>query len=227
VSVTPRLHNLLLAALACAAGAVDALSLLRLGDVFTANMTGNTVLLGIAVGERETARVLHSVAALAGFSAGVLAGAIISGRPERSERNGWPRRVVLTLGIELVILFGFSVGWMVTAGEPAANAQYGLIAAAAVAMGMQSGAVGSVALPGVATTYVTGVLTGLVTHAAVGGASGGSLLRRAVVLVALLAGAAAGAGLLVWAPRSAPWVAVVLVAAVVAVAARRPPSTVP
>jgi len=225
--VTPRVHNLLLALLACAAGAVDALSFLRLGDVFTANMTGNTVLLGIAVGERQGARALHSVAALAGFALGVLAGAVISGRPERSEESGWPRRVVLTLGIELVLLVGFSIGWMVAAGEPTADAQYGLIAAAALAMGMQSGAVGQVALPGVATTYVTGLLTSLVTHAAVGGASGGSLLRRGVVLVALLAGAAAGAGLVVWAPRSAPWISVVLVAAVVAAAARPPRPTVP
>ena len=57
--MTPRVHNLLLALLACAAGAVDALSFLRLGDVFTANMTGNTVLLGIAVGERQGARALQ------------------------------------------------------------------------------------------------------------------------------------------------------------------------
>jgi uncharacterized membrane protein YoaK (UPF0700 family) len=224
--VAPRVYNLLLALLACAAGAVDALSFLRLGDVFTANMTGNAVLLGIAAGQRESARVLHSLAALAGFTLGVLAGAVVSGRPERSEGDTWPRRVVLTLGIELVIMVAFSLGWMVTAGEPAGGAQYGLIAAAALAMGMQSAAVGQVALPGVATTYVTGVLTSLVTHAAVGGASGGSLLRRGVVLVALLAGAVVGAALVIWAPRTAPWVPVVLVALVVAATARPPGATV-
>jgi uncharacterized membrane protein YoaK (UPF0700 family) len=225
--VTTRVHNLLLALLAGAAGAVDALSFLRLGEVFTANMTGNTVLLGIAAGQREGARVLHSVTALVGFAVGVLVGAIVSGRGARSEGDPWPRRVVLTLGIELVILVGLSLGWLATAGEPGGIVQYGLIVAAALAMGLQSGAVGGVALPGVATTYVTGVLTGLVTHVAVGGASGGSLLRRAVVLVALLAGAAAGGGLVIGAPRAAPWIAVALVAAAVAVSARRPRRNVP
>jgi len=41
-------HALLLT-LSCAAGCVDAISYLRLGNVFTANMTGHAVLLGIAM----------------------------------------------------------------------------------------------------------------------------------------------------------------------------------
>jgi uncharacterized membrane protein YoaK (UPF0700 family) len=41
-------RNGLLLALAFAAGYIDALSYLGLSRVFTANMTGNTVLLGIA-----------------------------------------------------------------------------------------------------------------------------------------------------------------------------------
>ena len=225
--MTTRVHNLLLALLACAGGAIDAISFLRLGEIFTANMTGNTVLLGIAAGQREGARVLHSVTALAGFVLGVLVGAIVSGRAKRSEGHPWPWRVVLTLAVELAILVGLSLGWLVTGGAPGGDVQYGLIGATALAMGLQSSAVGGVALPGVPTTYVTGVLTGLVTHAAVGGASGGSLLRRGVVLVALLAGAAAGGGLVIGAPRWAPWIAVALVAAVVAVSARRPRRKVP
>lgn len=40
--------NGLLLLLACAAGAIDAISYLGLGRVFTANMTGNTVLLSLA-----------------------------------------------------------------------------------------------------------------------------------------------------------------------------------
>jgi uncharacterized membrane protein YoaK (UPF0700 family) len=47
-----------------------------------------------------------------------------------------------------------------------------------------------------------------------------------VVLVALLAGAVVGAALVIWAPRTAPWVPVVLVALVVAATARPPGATV-
>ena len=44
-------RDLLLLGLTWAAGFVDAVSYLGLGNVFTANMTGNTMLLGIALVE--------------------------------------------------------------------------------------------------------------------------------------------------------------------------------
>jgi uncharacterized membrane protein YoaK (UPF0700 family) len=37
--------------LAAVAGSIDGVSYLKLGEVFTANMTGNTVLLGLAAGQ--------------------------------------------------------------------------------------------------------------------------------------------------------------------------------
>src|SRR6266540_2006600 len=97
VRALPRARDLLLALLAGTAGCIDALSYLRLGNVFTANMTGNAVLLGIATGQQVAARALHSVAALAGFVLGVLAGATLCGRRHGSEA-GWPPRVTLALG---------------------------------------------------------------------------------------------------------------------------------
>ena len=50
--------------LAWAAGSLDAIGYLGLGHVFTANMTGNAVLLGLALGQG------YGVAALPGFSRG-------------------------------------------------------------------------------------------------------------------------------------------------------------
>jgi len=47
------IRNVLLLLLACVAGSVDAVSYVGLGHVFTANMTGNTVLLGLALGHAE------------------------------------------------------------------------------------------------------------------------------------------------------------------------------
>ena len=56
----------MLLALTFAAGCVDALSYLGLSRVFTANMTGNAVLLGLAIGQTEELQVAHSTAAIVG-----------------------------------------------------------------------------------------------------------------------------------------------------------------
>lgn len=76
--VEPRLiatKKGLLLALAFAAGYIDALSYLGLGHVFTANMTGNTVLLGIALAELDGGAIARSGFALAGFLTGAAVGA--------------------------------------------------------------------------------------------------------------------------------------------------------
>jgi uncharacterized membrane protein YoaK (UPF0700 family) len=67
----PRLiaiRNGLLLALAFAAGYIDALSYLGLSRVFTANMTGNTVLLGIVLADFDGVAIARSSLALAGFA---------------------------------------------------------------------------------------------------------------------------------------------------------------
>ena len=46
----PRSRDAMLTSLSLAAGCVDAVGYLGLGQVFVANMTGNTVLLGLAIG---------------------------------------------------------------------------------------------------------------------------------------------------------------------------------
>ena len=56
--------------LAWAAGSVDAIGFLGLGHVFTANMTGNTVLLGLSLGEGRSLAALANVTALSGFILG-------------------------------------------------------------------------------------------------------------------------------------------------------------
>lgn len=67
----------MLVLLSCVAGSVDVMSYYSLGNVFTANMTGNTILLGLATGQGKVTSYLHSLAALGGFFAGALTGASI------------------------------------------------------------------------------------------------------------------------------------------------------
>src|SRR5207302_9586905 len=71
-----RRRDLLLVALTFAAGAVDDVVFLRL-DVFTAVMTGNIVLLGLAIGQGAFRNALRSLIALLAYSVGVVARARI------------------------------------------------------------------------------------------------------------------------------------------------------
>ena len=80
----------MLCLLAWAAGIVDAVSYLGLGRVFTAMMTGNTVLLALAIGQGESMAILRSALALAGFSVGAATGAFIVSRGR--SRDEWPPR---------------------------------------------------------------------------------------------------------------------------------------
>ncbi len=60
-------RDAMLLLLTLAAGCVDAISYLGLGHVFTAMMTGNTVLLGLALGQGHILDALRSIRALLGF----------------------------------------------------------------------------------------------------------------------------------------------------------------
>ena len=153
-------REVLLLLLSAAAGCVDALSYLGLGQVFTANMTGNTVLFGIALGQAKGEEALGGGVALAGFVLGVAGGAMITeGKTEG--RSVWPRVVTVALAFELVVMVAFAVGFYLTEGVPTGGARYVIIALSALAMGVQSTAVRSLGVGGVASTYITGTLTSL------------------------------------------------------------------
>lgn len=152
-------RDAMLLMLTWAAGIVDAVSYLGLGRVFTAMMTGNTVLLALAIGQGEAMAVLRSAVALAGFSAGAAMAALIVAHS--TKRGEWPPVVTGALAFEAVVLGVFAVVWYST--EPVRSALIIdlLILLSGLAMGIQSGAVRHLGVPGVATTYLTGTLTSL------------------------------------------------------------------
>jgi uncharacterized membrane protein YoaK (UPF0700 family) len=161
-AVTAR--DAMLVSLSLAAGCVDAVGYLGLGRVFVANMTGNTVLLGLAVGQWEWEAALRAGTALAAFIGGVAAGVAILDQ-DRDDREVWPPIVTLALALELLVLVAFAVGWGRAAPEPDEGATYVLICLSSLAMGVQSAAVRRLGVPGVATTYITGTLTNLTEEA--------------------------------------------------------------
>ena len=146
----------MLLALTWAAGSVDAISYFGLGHVFTAMMTGNTVLLGLALAQGEIQAALRSILALSGFSTGVFVGALIVER--ESQPLDWPAVVTKAIALEASLLAVFAGIFFLTGGAGATNF---LIFLLAVAMGIQSAAVRRLGVPGIATTYITGTLTSL------------------------------------------------------------------
>ena len=148
-----------LLALTWAAGSMDAISYLGLGHVFTAMMTGNTVLLGLALAQGEVWAVLRSILALVAFAAGALVGALIVERD--GAREEWPAAVTGALALEGAALLVFSAVWALAGPARGEGGVRLLIVLSGFAMGLQAAAVRRLGVPGIATTYITGTLTSL------------------------------------------------------------------
>src|SRR5579864_537040 len=129
--LTPRRRTILL--FTWAAGCVDAIVYMA-GHVFTANMTGNAVLLGISLGTNLSMAAVRSLIALITFILGVLAGAVLVG--EKGHGIPW-KGVRIAVMVEMVVMamfagvfflpFPLTMEWMVEA----------LIVLSAFAMGLQ------------------------------------------------------------------------------------------
>jgi uncharacterized membrane protein YoaK (UPF0700 family) len=152
----------MLVLLALAAGCVDATSFLGLGQVLTAAMTGNTVLLGLALGRADMLGALRSTVALLAFFAGVVLGASIA--PRSPPGPICSPAVAPALALELVLLVALATWHLVEGAERWLDVRFLLIAAAGLAMGIQSAVAYRIGVPGIATTYVTGTLTSLATR---------------------------------------------------------------
>lgn len=178
-------------------------------------MTGNLVLLGIAIGQFQLAGSVRAVIALAGFAAGVLIGVRVTARTERPAV--WPPSVTHALLVEAGLLAAFLAGWEIAGDKPAALPLDILAALSAGAMGMQAAAARRLHVVGVTTVFLTGMLTSLVADLAMVG-PGRSQMLWVATLVSLVIGAAAGAAVFIaWRP-GAPLVAMVLVGIVLAAA---------
>jgi uncharacterized membrane protein YoaK (UPF0700 family) len=211
-------------ALTLTAGAVDAVSFLGLGHVFSSVITGNLVLLGVAAGTGTGALAVSCGTAVAGYCAGVLAGARIAARGADGPQGAggdprgaprWPAGVQAALAAELGLLAVFTAGWELAGAAPHGAARPILLALLAVAMGGQSAAVRR--LGQISTTYLTGTATGMLAGLVTGKRPGG-LWRSLAALAAIVAGAACGGLLAVFAPAWAPAAIGVPIAAVVAAA---------
>ncbi len=146
----------LLVILAAASGSADAWSFFGLGHAFVANMTGNTVLAGISA-FRTVFDLAHPLVALAGYVVGTAAGTLLN----RRVRTGaiWAKSVSWTLFLESLLLALAESVWLIAHHQPGPRLQLALLAWIAMAIGLQSGSMLQLRVPGVVTTYITGTWT--------------------------------------------------------------------
>jgi uncharacterized membrane protein YoaK (UPF0700 family) len=211
-----RIRDALTIALTLVTGATDAIAFTRLGGTFTSVMTGNMVLLGVAVGRVELVSFEHVGLAVLAFIAGTVAGAHIAGAP-RADDPVWPRQLSVALGVELAIFAAVAVGWWASGSDPTGLLQSVALAASAFALGIQSSAVLRLNVSGLSTTYLTGTLTTLVqTVTTTRRLKGGG--RSLCLLIALVSGAAIGTVLASRVPVAAPVVPLLILTTVIGVA---------
>ncbi|MDQ0760382.1 YoaK family protein [Streptomyces canus] len=171
-------------------GLIDAVSYLGLEHVFTANMTGNVVVLGFAAAGAPGFSVLHTLTSLGSFVVGAMAGGRVAVRLGGGSRRTWAR---LTLAAEAVLL---GISAVVAFAAPGATATaYTLIAVTAFAMGLRNATVRKLGVPDLTTTVLTMTLTGLAADSRAGGGPGTRSPRRTASVIAMVTGAALGAWL--------------------------------
>jgi uncharacterized membrane protein YoaK (UPF0700 family) len=213
-------RDALLVALTFSTGAIDAISFLVLGKVFSAFMTGNIVFLGFEVGGAPGPSTWRTIASVGAFGVGAFLGTRVVA-PTAGAGAVWPRRVTAALAAGAVAQVVFLGLWLAVGGRPASGSANALIAVSALAMGMQTAAVFSLGVRAVFSTAATATWTALLGDVATWSHTRDERHRLAGVLVALFAGAVAGAILVV---HARPWAALLplaISASVVAVAASR------
>jgi uncharacterized membrane protein YoaK (UPF0700 family) len=180
----------LLTLLSLTTGLVDATSVLGLGKVFTANMTGNVVFLGFAAAGAPGFHWQLYVLALLAFGLG----AVGSGRLGRSFIGRSRRRWLIVAATVEAGLLWIAAGCAFAApSDTAAWPRYTLIALVAIAMGARNATVRHLNVPDLTTTVVTRTITGLAADSRLAGGPGHNLGRRLRAILALFAGAALGA----------------------------------
>jgi uncharacterized membrane protein YoaK (UPF0700 family) len=194
-NVPPMVLTLLV--LTLVSGLVDGVCYLGLGRVFTANMTGNVVVLGFAAAGAPGFSVAATLTSLALFLVGAACASRVAVRiAAPAGRAGAQARLLLTaMAAEAAFVgAGAAVAFSVSAvgsGWP----RYVVITLLAFAMGVRNATVRRLAVPDLTTTVLTMTLTGLAADSSLGGGDNRGTGRRTAAVAAMLAGAVTGAAM--------------------------------
>ena len=196
VAVFPRdgFHLSLMLALTFSTGVIDAVGYLGLDRVFTGNMTGNVVILGMALVGGSGLPVVGPLLALVGF----MAGAALAGRVLKPAGPGWTGRTTVLLGLVTMVMVVLAAILFAIDDDFSREVRVIITTALGAAMGMQAATARLIAVKDVTTVVVTSTITGLAADSVLGSGKRGGSARRASAVFLILAGAFVGATLLTW-----------------------------
>lgn len=208
-----RIHPALIL-LSFSAGAADAFAFLALGGIFTANMTGNLILVGMFTRPEFVQTLIAAAVAILCF-AGVLFAAFKLTDPPTTAMATRARTARRLFIPSLVLQAGVVAIWAFVPGTGGFVGRCVMIALAAAALALQTVAAKKLSgVDGVTTTYVTGTLT--TTMEALAQGKGDGQVLRILSVLALPVGAIAGTAVLLFAQVLTPGLP--MLAAVIATA---------
>ncbi|NQX13539.1 DUF1275 domain-containing protein [Microbacteriaceae bacterium VKM Ac-2855] len=181
-------HLGLMLALTFSTGIIDAVGYLGLDRVFTGNMTGNVVILGMALAGADDLPIIGPILALAGF----MLGAAIGGRVLRPVKVGWTHRSTILFTIVGVVMAALAIVLAVVPEHPEPLA-LSVTATLGLVMGLQAATARHLAVKDVTTVVVTSTITGLAADSRLGGGHGQPWFRRLAAVILIGAGAGVGA----------------------------------
>lgn len=174
-----------------ATGLVDAVSVLVLGRVFVANMTGNAIFLGFLFVHDTGVDLTAAAVACGGF----LLGAIFGGRLVR--RLGQRPRLWVTtaLGIEVLLLLALAALAGLGVLRYHDDSKLILIVGLAVAFGVQNSTARQFGIQELYTTVLTSTIVGIGVDSRLAGGTGHRERLRYGVVLTMIGGAVVGATL--------------------------------
>jgi uncharacterized membrane protein YoaK (UPF0700 family) len=177
-----------LLALTVLAGIVDATSILRLGHVFVATITGNLVFIGLAAAGARGFAVGISALAVGGFIVGVL----IGGRACQAARSHRGLAFRNVLRVKVLLASVVTLIAVLTGPNFAVGARDAMVVLMATSMGAQLAVIRYLKVPDLLTVVLTMTITGALTERG-SGRNDPRVLRRGLALVAFAVGALSGA----------------------------------
>ncbi|MGV0518014.1 DUF1275 family protein [Mycobacterium kansasii] len=193
---SPVYHRLTIAALLLltfATGLADAISVLVLGHVFVANMTGNVIFLGICLVPKSKSGidVVAGVVSVVAFVIGTVIGGRLTGAFSHEPR----RWITVSLGTEVSVLATLAV----LAGSGVLRyhdtTKFYLIGGLALAFGLQNAVAREFGIRELSTTMLTSTIVAIGAESRLAGGTGSRNTLRFSVIAAMCGGAVLGAGL--------------------------------
>lgn len=187
--VSQRLTIACLLLLTFATGLIDAVSVLKLGHVFVANMTGNVIFLGFWLVPHSGVDVTAALVAFVSF----VSGAVVGGRFARHLGTEVRRWLAITLAFEVVMLAVLSVLAGTGVLDYQNNTKLLLIAGLAVTFGVQNSTAQQFGIQELSTTVLTTTIVRIGFDSRLAGGTGEREKLRYSVVLTMCAGAVVGA----------------------------------